>query len=139
MDKIHHDKRKEVHTRLDFGDNTKRSRRTRESSQNSSAGTWSARHRNPSEKPRVKDRFIDDDGNVFVRLGHQRQSAFDWLSVTYSPSTTKSGPDRTSSRDHSQSRGHPRRWDSPRAEAVPKVKIAPMASKNHIIIPTPPT
>ncbi|GKB79265.1 reverse transcriptase domain-containing protein [Tanacetum coccineum] len=29
-DKVRRDKRKEVHTRLDFGDNTKRSRRTRE-------------------------------------------------------------------------------------------------------------
>ncbi|GJU77086.1 reverse transcriptase domain-containing protein [Tanacetum coccineum] len=113
MDKIRRDKRKEVHTRLDFGDNTKRSRRTRESSQNSSAGTWSARHRNPSEKPRVKDRSRDGDGNVFGRLGHRRQSAFDRLSDTYSPSTTKSGPDRTSSRDHSQSRGRPHRRDSP--------------------------
>ncbi|GKB74571.1 reverse transcriptase domain-containing protein [Tanacetum coccineum] len=113
MDKIRRDKRKEVHTRLDFGDNTKRSRRTRESSQNSSAGTWSARHRNPSEKPRVKDRSRDGDGNVFGRLGHRRQSAFDRLSDTYSPSTTKSGPDRTSSKDHSQSRGRPHRRDSP--------------------------
>ncbi|GJX10655.1 hypothetical protein Tco_0200514 [Tanacetum coccineum] len=43
MDKIRRDKRKEVHTRLDFGDNTKRSRRIREGSQNSSAGTLSAR------------------------------------------------------------------------------------------------
>ncbi|GJW74399.1 LOB domain-containing protein 36-like protein, partial [Tanacetum coccineum] len=51
-DKVRHDKRKEVHTRLDFGDNTKRSRRIRESSQNSSTGTWSTTHRNPSEKPR---------------------------------------------------------------------------------------
>ncbi|GKE28430.1 hypothetical protein Tco_1443814 [Tanacetum coccineum] len=113
MDKIRRDKRKEVHTRLDFGDNTKRSRRKRESSQNSSTGTWSARHRNPSEKPRVKDRSRDGDRNVFGRLGHQRQSASDWLSDTYSPSTTKSGPDRTSSRYHSQSRGRPHRRDSP--------------------------
>ncbi|GJY30270.1 reverse transcriptase domain-containing protein, partial [Tanacetum coccineum] len=113
MDKIRRDKRKEVHTRLNFGDNTKRSRRTRESSQNSSARTWSVRHQNPSKKPRVKDRSRDGDGNVFGRLGHRRQSAFDRLSNTYSPSTTKSGPDRTSSRDHSKIRGRPHRWDSP--------------------------
>ncbi|GKF19416.1 hypothetical protein Tco_0068054 [Tanacetum coccineum] len=113
MDKIRRDKQKEVHTRLDFRDNTKRIRRTRESSQNSSAGTWFARHRNPSKKPRVKDRSRDGDENVFGRLGHRRQSTFDRLSDTYSPSTTKSGPDRTSSRDHSQIRGHPHRRDSP--------------------------
>ncbi|GJT73518.1 reverse transcriptase domain-containing protein [Tanacetum coccineum] len=76
MDKVHRDKRKEVHTRLDFGDNTKRNRRTRESSQNSSVGTWSARHQNPSEKPRMKDRSRDGDENVFGRLGrpHRRDS-----------------------------------------------------------------
>ncbi|GKE71698.1 hypothetical protein Tco_1529770 [Tanacetum coccineum] len=112
MDKIHRDKRKEVHTRLDFGDNTKRSRRIREGSQNSSAGTLSARYRNPSERPKVKDRLKDNDGNVFGRLGHRRQSAFNRLSDTYSPSTTKSGPDRASSRDHSHSRGRPHRRDS---------------------------
>ncbi|GJR93603.1 hypothetical protein Tco_0265777 [Tanacetum coccineum] len=113
MDKVRRDKRKEVHTRLDFGDNTKRNRRTRESSQNSSAGTWSARHRNSSKKPKVKDRSRDGDGNVFGRLGHRRQSAFDRISDTYSPSTTKSGTGRTSSKDHSQSRGCPHRRDSP--------------------------
>ncbi|GJS14122.1 hypothetical protein Tco_0408594 [Tanacetum coccineum] len=87
MDKIRRDKRKEVHTRLDFGDNTKRKR------------------------PKVRDRLKDNDGNVFGRLGHRRQSAFDRLSDTYSPSTTKSRPDRASSRDHSYSRGHPHRRD----------------------------
>ncbi|GJV24927.1 hypothetical protein Tco_1377622 [Tanacetum coccineum] len=112
MDKIRRDKRKEVHTRLDFGDNTKRSRRMREGSQNSSAGTLCARCRNPSERPKVRDRSKDNDGNVFGRLGHRRQSTFDRLSDTYSPSTTKSGPNRASSRDHSHSRGHPHRRDS---------------------------
>ncbi|GJS77468.1 hypothetical protein Tco_0727349 [Tanacetum coccineum] len=38
MDKIRRDKRKEVYTRLDFRDNTKKSQRIREGSQNSSAG-----------------------------------------------------------------------------------------------------
>ncbi|GJZ59338.1 hypothetical protein Tco_0615154 [Tanacetum coccineum] len=112
MDKIHRDKRKEVHTRLDFGDNTKRSRRIREGSQNSTARTLSARYRNPSERPKVRDCLKDNDGNVFGRLGRRRQSAFDRLSDTYSPSTTKSGPDRASSRDHSHSIGRPHRRDS---------------------------
>ncbi|GJZ36317.1 reverse transcriptase domain-containing protein [Tanacetum coccineum] len=69
MDKIRRDKRKEVHTRLDFRDNTKRSRRMREGSQNSSAGTLSTRYRNPSERPKVRDRLKDNDGNGFGRLG----------------------------------------------------------------------
>ncbi|GKB84368.1 hypothetical protein Tco_0956640, partial [Tanacetum coccineum] len=83
MDKIRRDKQKEVHTRLDFGKNTKKSRRMREGSQNSSVGTLST-----------------------------RQSALERLSDTYSPSTTKSGPDRANSRDHSHSRGRPHRRGS---------------------------
>ncbi|GJU56460.1 hypothetical protein Tco_1230174 [Tanacetum coccineum] len=112
MDKIRCDKQKEVHTRLDFGDNTKRSRRMREGSQNSSAGTLSARYRNSSERHKVRDRLKDNARNVFGRLGHRRQSAFDRLSETYSSITTKSGPDKASSRDHSHSRSHPHRRDS---------------------------
>ncbi|GKD37977.1 reverse transcriptase domain-containing protein [Tanacetum coccineum] len=112
MDKIRRDKRKEVHTRLDFRDNTKRSRRIREGSQNSSAGTLSARYCNPSKRPNVRDRLKGNDGNVFGRLGHRRHNVFDQLSDTYSPSTTKSRPDRASSRDHSHSRGRPHRQDS---------------------------
>ncbi|GJY22035.1 hypothetical protein Tco_0394601 [Tanacetum coccineum] len=88
MDKIRRDKRKEVYTRLDFGENTKKSRRMREGSQNSSAKTLSA------------------------RLGHRRQSAFERLNDTYSPSTTKLGLDRANSRDRSHSRGRPHRRDS---------------------------
>ncbi|GKD47357.1 hypothetical protein Tco_1272002, partial [Tanacetum coccineum] len=42
MDKIHHDKQKEVHVRIDFGESPKK-RRIREGSQNSSARTLSAR------------------------------------------------------------------------------------------------
>nr|GEW83318.1 hypothetical protein [Tanacetum cinerariifolium] len=42
MDKIRRDKRKEVHARPDFGENPRKSRRVREGSQNSSAGTLPA-------------------------------------------------------------------------------------------------
>ncbi|GKE51318.1 hypothetical protein Tco_1486474 [Tanacetum coccineum] len=97
---------------LDFWDNTKRSRRIREGSQNLSAGTLFVRYRNPSERPKVRDRLKDNDGNVFGWLGHRRQSIFDRLSDTYLPSTTKSRPDWASSRDHSHSRGCPHRRDS---------------------------
>ncbi|GJW73938.1 hypothetical protein Tco_0133308 [Tanacetum coccineum] len=83
----------------------------REDSQNSSAGTLSTRYRNPSERPKMRDR-LKNDGNVFGRLGHRRQSAFERLSDTYSPSTTKPGPDRANSRDHSHSRGRPHRRGS---------------------------
>ncbi|GJT79244.1 hypothetical protein Tco_1053586 [Tanacetum coccineum] len=110
MDKISRDKRKEVHARLDFGESSKKSRRMREGSQNSSARTLPARYRNPSERPKTRDHLRSNDGNVFGRLGPQRQRAFERISDTYSPS--KSGPDRGNSRDHSHSRGRPHRRDS---------------------------
>nr|GEX81975.1 hypothetical protein [Tanacetum cinerariifolium] len=100
MDKIRRNKRKEVHARLDFEENPRKSRRVREDSQNSSAGTL--RYRNPSE--------IYNDEDVFDRLGHRRQSAFDRLSNTYSP--TKTGPNEGNSWDRSHSRGRSRRRSS---------------------------
>ncbi|GKB99215.1 hypothetical protein Tco_0985352 [Tanacetum coccineum] len=50
--------------------------------------------RNPSERPKMLERLKNNDENVFGRLGHRRQSVFERLSDTYSPSTTKSGPER---------------------------------------------
>nr|GEU69060.1 reverse transcriptase domain-containing protein [Tanacetum cinerariifolium] len=64
MDKVRRDRRKDVHTRLDFGE------------------------------------------------GYRRQSAFDRLSETYSPSTTKSRPRWTDSRDHPRGRSRPHRLDT---------------------------
>nr|GEV18547.1 reverse transcriptase domain-containing protein [Tanacetum cinerariifolium] len=112
MDKIRRDKQKEVHARLDFRETYKKSQRVGEGSQNSSAGTLPARYRNPSERPKRRDRLRPNDENMFDRLGHRRQSAFDRLSGTYSPSTTKSGLDRENSRNCSHSRDRSRRQDS---------------------------
>nr|GEU48842.1 reverse transcriptase domain-containing protein [Tanacetum cinerariifolium] len=112
MDKIRRDKRKEVHAGLDFEENPRKSRRVREGSQNSSAKTLPTRCRNPSERPKMRDRLKHNDEDVFDRLGHQRQSAFDRLSNTYSPSTTKSGPNEGNSRDLSHSRGRSHRRGS---------------------------
>ncbi|GJX96250.1 hypothetical protein Tco_0352048 [Tanacetum coccineum] len=120
MDKIRRDKRKEVHTRLDFGESSKKSQRMKEGSQNSSAGTLPARYRNPSERPKMRDRLRRNYENVFGRLGHRRQSAFEQLSDTYSPNTTKSGPNRANSRDHSHSRGRPHRRDSSPSKDHPR-------------------
>nr|GEV53781.1 reverse transcriptase domain-containing protein [Tanacetum cinerariifolium] len=122
MDKIHRDKRKEAHARLDFKECPKKSRRVREGSQNSSDGTLPARYRNPLERPKMRDRLRYNDGNVFDRLGHRRQNAFDQLSDTYSPSTTKSGPDRANYRDRSHSKGRPRRRDSSPSRDRPRSK-----------------
>nr|GEU41780.1 hypothetical protein [Tanacetum cinerariifolium] len=105
MDKVRRDKRKEVHARLDFGESFKE--RTREDSHNSSAR---ARTTKP-ERLKVRDRLRYSDRHVLDRLGHRRQSAFDRLSETYSPSITKSRPRGTDSRDHPRGRSRPHRLD----------------------------
>nr|GEW59873.1 reverse transcriptase domain-containing protein [Tanacetum cinerariifolium] len=120
MDKIRRDKRREVHTMLDFGENSRKSRRIREDSQNSSAKTLSARYRNPSERLQIRDRLRNNDGNVFGRLGRRRENAFKRLSDTYSPSTTKSGLDMEYSKDDSHSRGRPHKGNSSPSKDRPR-------------------
>nr|GEU38146.1 reverse transcriptase domain-containing protein [Tanacetum cinerariifolium] len=93
MDKVRHDRRKDVHTRLDFGKGPRE--RTREDSHHSSAR---ARTTKP-EQVKVQDRLRYGTRHVLERLGHRRQSAFDRLSETYSPSTTESHPREMDSRD----------------------------------------
>nr|GEW20702.1 reverse transcriptase domain-containing protein [Tanacetum cinerariifolium] len=106
MDKVRRDKRKDVHTRLDFEEGPKE--RTREDSHHSSAR---ARITKP-ERLKVQDRLRYGDRHVLDRLGHRRQSAFDRLSETYSPRTTKSRPRRTDSRDRPPGRSRPHRLDT---------------------------
>nr|GEX28438.1 reverse transcriptase domain-containing protein [Tanacetum cinerariifolium] len=50
--------------------------------------------------------------DIIDRLGHRWQSAFDRLSDTYSPSTTKSRPRGTDSKDHPRGRSRPHRMDT---------------------------
>nr|GEV79043.1 reverse transcriptase domain-containing protein [Tanacetum cinerariifolium] len=101
MEKVRHDRRKDVHTRLDFGEGPRE--RVREDS-------YSNARARASEPGRVKvqDRLKYGSRHVFDRRGHQRQSALDRLSNTYSPSTTKSHPQRMDSRDPPRGRGHTR-------------------------------
>ncbi|GJY28591.1 reverse transcriptase domain-containing protein [Tanacetum coccineum] len=68
IDKVHRDKRKEVHTRLDFAESSEKGRRTREGSQNSSAGMSPVIYHTSSRRPRVQDRLRYNDGNMFNRL-----------------------------------------------------------------------
>ncbi|GKB44236.1 hypothetical protein Tco_0889178 [Tanacetum coccineum] len=103
MDKIRPNKRKEVHTRLDFGENSKRAREERENSLNSRAENSPMRFHH--ERARTHGRERHDDRNVFTRLGHRKKSVHERLSDTYSPSITKSRPSRASSKDPSHSRG----------------------------------
>ncbi|GJS23556.1 reverse transcriptase domain-containing protein [Tanacetum coccineum] len=63
-----------VRTRLDLEESSKKmpKERNERRAQNSSAGTLPARYRNPSERPKMRDRLRSNDGNVFGRLGHRR-------------------------------------------------------------------
>ncbi|GJX54843.1 reverse transcriptase domain-containing protein [Tanacetum coccineum] len=103
MDRARHDKRKEVQTRLDFGESPKKIRRERENSLNSRAGNSPIRFHH--ERSMTHGRERHDDRNVFNRLSHHKKCVHERLSGTYSPSITKSGPSRASSKDPSYSRG----------------------------------
>ncbi|GKC64312.1 hypothetical protein Tco_1096910 [Tanacetum coccineum] len=118
MEKARRDKRKEVQIRLNFGENSKKTRRERENSLNSRAENSPAIFH--PERSRTRGRERRDDRNVFSRLSHRRKSVHERLSDTYSPSTTKSGPSRTDSRDPSHSRGHSLSRERPRMEDRPR-------------------
>nr|GEW43494.1 hypothetical protein [Tanacetum cinerariifolium] len=79
MEKVCYDRRKDVHTRLDFG-----------------------------EGPRERIREDSYYSNTRARATEPGRSAFDWLSETYSPSTTKSRPQKTDSRDSPKGRNRTR-------------------------------
>nr|GEX52369.1 reverse transcriptase domain-containing protein [Tanacetum cinerariifolium] len=102
IEKVHHDRRKDVHTRLDFEEGPRE--RIREDSHYSNTR---ARATEP-ERVKVQDRLRYGDRHVLDRLGHRRQSAFDRLSETYLPSTTKSRPQKTDSRDPPRGRSRAR-------------------------------
>nr|GEV78741.1 reverse transcriptase domain-containing protein [Tanacetum cinerariifolium] len=100
MEKARHDRRKDVNTRLDFGEGPRE--KVREDSLNARA-----RAIEPG-RVRVQNRLKYGSRHVLDRLGHRRPSAFDRLSDTYSPSTTRSCTQRTDSRDPSRGRGRTR-------------------------------
>ncbi|GJZ98676.1 hypothetical protein Tco_0671129 [Tanacetum coccineum] len=109
MDKARCDKRKEVQTRLNLGENNKRTRRERENSLKSRVENLPTRVY-PKKSRTLRRRDIK---NVFSRLSHRRKSLHERFSNTYSPSITMSGPSRMDLRDPSHSRGHhPRREHS---------------------------
>nr|GEZ04909.1 hypothetical protein [Tanacetum cinerariifolium] len=101
MEKVRHDRRKDVHTRLDFGEGPRE--RVREDSYSNTR----ARASKPG-RVKVQDHLKSGNRHVLDRLGHRRQRAFDRLSNTYSPSTMKSRPQRTDSKDSPWGRGHTR-------------------------------
>ena len=106
MEKAQLDKRKDVQSRLDFGASPKRARRIRETSASSSDGS-PTRHRRRGEITRAQPRGRNVGKNVFERLSNRRKSAFERLSGTYSPSTTRSGRSRATSAYYSQDESSP--------------------------------
>nr|GEW68688.1 reverse transcriptase domain-containing protein [Tanacetum cinerariifolium] len=108
INKVRHDRRKDVHTRLDFGEGPRE--RVREDSYYSNT---KARATEPGWV-KVQDRLKYGNRHVLDRLGHQRQGAFDRLSETYSPSTTKSRPRKTDSIDSPRGRSRTRTLSAPR-------------------------
>ncbi|GKC43713.1 reverse transcriptase domain-containing protein [Tanacetum coccineum] len=104
MEKARRDKRKEVQTRLNFGENPKKTRRERENILNSRAENSPTRFHPRISRTRGREKR--DDRNVFNRLSHRKKSVHERLSDTYSPSATKFGPRMTDSRDPYHSRGH---------------------------------
>nr|GEW14839.1 reverse transcriptase domain-containing protein [Tanacetum cinerariifolium] len=112
MDKIRRGKRKEVHARLKFEENPRKSRRVREGSQNSSARTLPARYRNPSERPKIRDRLKYNDGDVFDWLGQIRGIVLAAEDVLADGTLL--------------------------AEIVLEAEAAPVTLKNHTLIPAPP-
>ncbi|GJR01580.1 hypothetical protein Tco_0524564 [Tanacetum coccineum] len=99
---------------MDVRDNTKKSRRMREGSQNSSAGTLSARYRNPSGRLKARARLEDNDGNLFgwldASLSRDRPQSRDCsrgIKESYG-NTCSSYRTRAEHRHHSRNKGHSR-------------------------------
>nr|GEU79433.1 reverse transcriptase domain-containing protein [Tanacetum cinerariifolium] len=115
MDTIRRDKRKEVHARLDFEEGY-REKRLREGSYYSSARTLSARYHNQSERLKVRDRLRYNDRHVLDRLDRTGQAP--WIVLAIEAALT---------------------GGTLLMEIVLRVDNAPVASRNHMTTPIPPT
>nr|GEV62108.1 hypothetical protein [Tanacetum cinerariifolium] len=111
MDKIRHDKQKEVHARLDFREGS-RERRIREGSHYSSVRTLSATYHNQSKRLKVQDRLRYNDRHVLDRLG-QAPGIVLAIEAALTGGTLL-------------------------IEIVFRVENAPMTSENHMTTPIPP-
>nr|GFC09358.1 reverse transcriptase domain-containing protein [Tanacetum cinerariifolium] len=101
MEKARHERLKDVHVRLDFGEGPQE--RTRE---NSHYSNTRAKNTEP-ERVKIRDRLKHGDRPVFDRLGNRRQSVFDRLSEA-SPNTIRSRPRRINLKDPLRGRSHTR-------------------------------
>nr|GFB59146.1 hypothetical protein [Tanacetum cinerariifolium] len=107
MEKARHERLKDVHARLDFGEDPQK--RTRE---NSHYSNTRAKNTEP-ERVKIQDRLKYGDRPIFDRLGNRRQSVFDRLSEA-SPNTIRSRPRKINPKDPIRGRSHTRTLDASR-------------------------
>nr|GEW42255.1 reverse transcriptase domain-containing protein [Tanacetum cinerariifolium] len=100
MEKARHERLKDVHARLDFGEGARE--RIRANSYNSNTRAKNAER----ERVKIQDRLRYGDQHVFDRLGNRRQSVFDRLSEASSPNTIRSRSRKMNPRDPPRGRRH---------------------------------
>nr|GEW73684.1 reverse transcriptase domain-containing protein [Tanacetum cinerariifolium] len=102
MEKARHERLKDVHARLYFGEGPRE--RIRE---NSYYSNTRAKNTEP-KRVKIQDRLKYDDRPVFDRLGNRRQSVFDLLSEASSQNTIRSHPRKMNPNDLLRGRSHAR-------------------------------
>nr|GEZ65059.1 reverse transcriptase domain-containing protein [Tanacetum cinerariifolium] len=93
IEKVRHERRKDVHARLDFGEGPRE--RIMEDSHYSNTRDKNAK----PEQVKIQDCLRYADRHVFDRLGNQKQSVFYRLSEAYSPNTIRGGEGFHSTRE----------------------------------------
>nr|GEX07213.1 reverse transcriptase domain-containing protein [Tanacetum cinerariifolium] len=110
MGKVRHERRKDVHTKLDFGEDPQEIIR-----EDSHYSNTRAKNAEP-ELVKIQDRLRYGDRHVFDRLGNQRQSVFDRLSEASSPNTIRSRSRKMNPNDPPRGRSHTRTLSASRGD-----------------------
>nr|GEY49861.1 reverse transcriptase domain-containing protein [Tanacetum cinerariifolium] len=110
MKKARHERLKDVHARLDFGEGLQE--RIRE---NSYYSNTRAKNTEP-ERVKIQDRLKYGDRPVFDRLGNRRQSVFYRLSEASSPNIIRSRPRKINPKDPLRGRSHARTLGASRGD-----------------------
>nr|GEX52138.1 reverse transcriptase domain-containing protein [Tanacetum cinerariifolium] len=109
MEKARHERLKDVHARLDFGEGPRERIR-----KNSHYSNTRANNTEP-ERVKIQDRLKYGDRPVFDRLGNRRQSVFERLSET-SENTIRSRPRKTNPKDPLRGKSHARTLGTSRGD-----------------------
>nr|GEX27416.1 hypothetical protein [Tanacetum cinerariifolium] len=110
IEKARHERLKDVHARLDFGEGPRE--RTKE---NSHYSNTRAKNTKP-ERVKIQDRLKYGDRPVLDRIGNRRQSVFDRLSEASSPNTVRSRPRKMNPKDPLRGRSHARTLGASRGD-----------------------